>query len=104
MISSKDKDGRSAKREVTFAEEILISKSDLEEKNATINELRTKVEELKLDMDYQQRRREIKHEEKIKELTDQFKEELEHQTAKYEQLLALKNEQVHSAPLQRIGS
>jgi len=89
----KDKDGRSAKREVTFAEEILISKSDLEEKNATINELRTKVEELKLDMDYQQRRREIKHEEKIKELTDQFKEELEHQTAKYEQLLALKNEQ-----------
>jgi len=89
----KDKDGRSAKREVTFAEEILISKSDLEEKNAVINELRTKVEELKLDMDYQQRRREIKHEEKIKEMTDQFKEEMEQRAQKYEGLLALKNEQ-----------
>lgn len=57
---------------MTFAEEILISKPDLEEKNASIAELRAKVEELRLDMDYQQRRREIKHEEMVKQLTDQF--------------------------------
>eukprot|EP01012_Entosiphon_sulcatum_P014150 TRINITY_DN1923_c0_g1_i1.p1 TRINITY_DN1923_c0_g1~~TRINITY_DN1923_c0_g1_i1.p1 ORF type:complete len:1205 (+),score=349.53 TRINITY_DN1923_c0_g1_i1:90-3704(+) len=89
----KDKDGRSTRREVTFAEEILISKADLEEKNTSISELKAKVEELKLDMDYQQRRREIKHEEKIKELTDAFKEEMEKLAQKHDQLLALKNEQ-----------
>eukprot|EP01006_Ploeotia_vitrea_P032137 TRINITY_DN64396_c0_g1_i1.p1 TRINITY_DN64396_c0_g1~~TRINITY_DN64396_c0_g1_i1.p1 ORF type:complete len:1185 (+),score=181.09 TRINITY_DN64396_c0_g1_i1:77-3631(+) len=89
----KDKDGRPTKREVTFAEEILISKSDLEEKNTMITELKAKVEELKLDMDYQHRRREIKHEEKVKELTDQFKEEMEKQVGKHDTLLALKNEQ-----------
>eukprot|EP00668_Euglena_longa_P029544 GGOE01036896.1.p1 GENE.GGOE01036896.1~~GGOE01036896.1.p1 ORF type:complete len:1223 (+),score=435.55 GGOE01036896.1:45-3713(+) len=89
----KDKDGRSAKREVTFAEEILISRPDLEEKNASIAELRAKVEELRLDMDYQQRRREIKHEEMVKQLTDQFSDERDKLLAKYEQLLAIKNEQ-----------
>eukprot|EP00998_Keelungia_sp_KM082_P011069 NODE_72_length_2822_cov_65.725788_g68_i0.p1 GENE.NODE_72_length_2822_cov_65.725788_g68_i0~~NODE_72_length_2822_cov_65.725788_g68_i0.p1 ORF type:complete len:921 (-),score=372.38 NODE_72_length_2822_cov_65.725788_g68_i0:59-2716(-) len=88
----KDKDGRPTKREILFAEEILISKADLEEKNSNIGELKAKVEELKLDMDYQHRRREIKHEEKIKELTDQFKEDMEKQLQKYEALQNQKDE------------
>ena len=94
MFDFKEKDGRGpSKREVTYAEEILISKADLEEKNTWIQDLKQKVDELKIEMDYLARKRDIKHEEKIKEMQDQFKEDSEKEWAKFEALLSLKQEQ-----------
>eukprot|EP01062_Namystynia_karyoxenos_P016092 TRINITY_DN15868_c0_g1_i1.p1 TRINITY_DN15868_c0_g1~~TRINITY_DN15868_c0_g1_i1.p1 ORF type:complete len:1211 (+),score=554.97 TRINITY_DN15868_c0_g1_i1:104-3736(+) len=95
IFDVREREGRGAAkpREVTFAEEILISKADLEEKNTTIQELKQKVEELRVEMDYQARKRDIKHDEKIKEMQDQFKEDSEKQWAKFDALLNLKYEQ-----------
>lgn len=67
-----DKEGRALKRdkEATYAEEILITKSDLEEKNQVMNELRNRVNELKSENEYQMRVKEMSNSEKMKELTE----------------------------------
>lgn len=67
-----DKEGRTLKRdkETTYAEEILITKSDLEEKNQVMNELRNRVNELKTENEYQMRLKEMSHSDKMKELTE----------------------------------
>jgi WD40 repeat protein len=74
-----DREGRNLKRdkEITYAEEILITKSDLEDKNTTMAELKTRVEELKLENDYQLRLKDMTYSEKIKELTEKFIQEME---------------------------
>eukprot|EP01059_Diplonema_ambulator_P004009 TRINITY_DN13707_c0_g1_i1.p1 TRINITY_DN13707_c0_g1~~TRINITY_DN13707_c0_g1_i1.p1 ORF type:complete len:1204 (+),score=482.85 TRINITY_DN13707_c0_g1_i1:137-3748(+) len=89
----RDKDGRVAKREITYAEEILISKSDLEDKNDEIGSQRAKVEDLKLDMEYQAQKHDIQHIKEMKTMEDEHREQSERQYQKFEQLLALKNEQ-----------
>lgn len=76
-------DGRTTKRELNYAEEILISKTDLEEKNSIAASLRQTAEDLKLDMEYQEKRRGIQHEERVKDLTDHFKEESEKQATQF---------------------
>lgn len=67
-----DKEGRALKRdkETTYAEEILITKSDLEEKNQVMNELRSRVNELKTENEYQMRLKEMSNSDKMKELTE----------------------------------
>eukprot|EP00795_Rhopilema_esculentum_P004667 gene4667-20951_t len=73
-----DKEGRGKReKEVTYAEEILITKSDLEEKNALMTELKTRVEELKMENEYQLRIKDMNYNEKIKELTEKFIQEME---------------------------
>jgi len=74
-----DKEGRGVKRdkEVGWAEEILITKSDLEEKNAMMSELKTRVDELKMENGYQLRLKDMNYNEKIKELTEKFIQEME---------------------------
>ena len=74
-----DKDGRGLKREkdITFAEEVLVTKSDLEEKNTVMSELKTRVDELKMENDYQLRLKDMSYGEKIKDLTDKFLQEIE---------------------------
>ena len=74
-----DKEGRGVKREkdVGYAEEILITKSDLEEKNSMMSELKTRVEELKMENGYQLRLKDMNYNEKIKELTEKFIQEME---------------------------
>ncbi|XP_064605218.1 cilia- and flagella-associated protein 57-like [Liolophura sinensis] len=74
-----DKEGRGLKRdkEVGWAEEILITKSDLEEKNSMMAELKTRVEELKMENEYQLRLKDMNYNEKIKELTEKFIQEME---------------------------
>lgn len=75
-----DKEGRAlAKRdkEVGYAEEILITKSDLEEKNTVMAELKQRVEELKMENEYQLRLKDMNYNEKIKELTEKFIQEME---------------------------
>ncbi|XP_013398082.1 cilia- and flagella-associated protein 57 [Lingula anatina] len=74
-----DKEGRGARRdkEVGWAEEILITKSDLEEKNTMMAELKTRVDELKTENEYQLRMKDMNYNEKIKELTEKFIQEME---------------------------
>jgi cilia- and flagella-associated protein 57 len=74
-----DKEGRSIKRdkETGFAEEILITKSDLEEKNQLMVELRNRVNELKTENEYQLRLKDMSSADKMKELTEKFIQEME---------------------------
>jgi len=74
-----DKEGRGIKRdkEVGYAEEILITKSDLEEKNQMMSELKQRVDELKMENEYQLRLKDMNYNEKIKELTEKFIQEME---------------------------
>ncbi|CAL1538634.1 unnamed protein product [Lymnaea stagnalis] len=74
-----DKEGRGLKRdkEIGWAEEILITKSDLEEKNSTVADLNSRVEELKMENEYQLRLKDMTYNEKMKELTEKFIQEME---------------------------
>ena len=74
-----DKDGRVGKREkdVVYADEILVTKSDLEEKNSNMLELKARLEELKMENEYQLRLKDMNFNEKIKEVTDKYLQEIE---------------------------
>ncbi len=88
-----DKEGRTIKRdkETAYAEEILITKSDLEEKNSSMKELGNRVKELKSENEYQMRLKELSHSEKIKELTEKFIQEMESLKTKNQVLKAEKD-------------
>ena len=62
---------------MAFAEEILVTKTDLEEKTQTMTELKTKVEELTMQNEYQLRLQDLNYAEKIKEATEKFNQELD---------------------------
>ena len=87
-----DKEGRSIKRdkELGYAEEILITKTDLEEKNQLMNELRNRVNELKTESEYQLRLKEMSSADKMKELTEKFIQEMESLKTKNQVLKAEK--------------
>jgi WD40 repeat protein len=74
-----DREGRIIKRdkESGYAEEILITKTDLEEKNQMMNELKNRVNELKTENEYQMRLKEMSNADKMKELTEKFIQEME---------------------------
>lgn len=59
-------------RDIAYADEILVTKSDMEEKNALMVELKTQVEELKMENEYQLRLKDISFTEKINEMTAKF--------------------------------
>ncbi|VDP24511.1 unnamed protein product [Schistosoma mattheei] len=88
-----DREARSSKtdKENLWMEEILITKSDLEEKNSMIIELKTRIDELKLENDYQLRLKDMNYNERIKELTEKFIQEMETLKTK-NQLLKLDKE------------
>jgi len=95
IFDVKDKEGRSAKRDkemMAFAEEILVTKTDLEEKTQTMTELKTKVEELTMQNEYQLRLKDLNYSEKIKEATEKFNQELDGDKKNYELLLQAKND------------
>uniref|UniRef100_A0A7M4FJ19 Cilia and flagella associated protein 57 n=1 Tax=Crocodylus porosus TaxID=8502 RepID=A0A7M4FJ19_CROPO len=74
-----DKEGRGLKREreVGYADEVLITKADMEEKTLVMKELKSRVEELQMENMYQLRLKDMSYNEKIKELTEKFIEEME---------------------------
>lgn len=63
--------------EPVFADEILVTQSDLEDKNQLMFELKTRVEELKMENEYQLRLKDMNFAEKIKEVTEKFMQEIE---------------------------
>lgn len=96
ILDVRDKDGKTGKRDkdaIVFAEEVLITKSDLEEKKTRMAELETQVNELTLQNDYQLQLKDLNLNEKIKDITEKFTNELENDKVKFDQLLQEKNEQ-----------
>ena len=95
LFDVRDKEGRSAKRDkesMAFAEEILVTKTDLEEKTQTMVDLKTKVEELTMQNEYQLRLQDLNYSEKMKETTEKFNQELDSDKKTYELLLQAKND------------
>ncbi|KAI8611737.1 WD40-repeat-containing domain protein [Chytriomyces sp. MP71] len=75
-----DRSERGIKKEragALFSDEILITKSDLEEKTVVMAELRRSLEELKLEHEYQLRLKDMNFNEKLKELTEKYSQEIE---------------------------
>ena len=98
VFDVRDKEGRvSGKRDkelpVVFAEEVLVTKSDLEEKKSRMAELETQVNELTMQNEYQLRLKDLNLNEKVKDITEKFQIELEADKSKFEVLLQEKNEQ-----------
>jgi hypothetical protein len=60
-----------------WTDEILLTRAELEDKNALIHELKTKIEEVKVHNEFQQKLKENSYLENIKEVTDKFYQELE---------------------------
>jgi len=82
----------SGSQSLQYSEEILVTKSDLEEKHALMLELKSKVDELTLHNEYQLRLKDMNYNEKIKELTEKFTQELEQDKNRYELLREEKND------------
>ncbi|KAJ3076789.1 Cilia- and flagella-associated protein 57 [Podochytrium sp. JEL0797] len=81
-------------RNLTYSDEILITKSDLEEKTISMAELHRSLEELKLEHEYQLRLKDMNFNEKIKEKEAKYNQELMEEYEKFQGL------QVKSANLQ----
>eukprot|EP00741_Cyanophora_paradoxa_P020094 tig00021234_g19395.t1 len=96
IFDIRDKEGRARggreKEMLPYAEEILVTKSDLEEKTALMQELKTKVEELTMQNEYQLRLKDLNYNEKIKEITEKFTQELEADRQRHDHLLQEKND------------
>ncbi|XP_075952842.1 cilia- and flagella-associated protein 57 [Anarhichas minor] len=74
-----DKEGRGLKsnRQIIHTEEILITKSDLEEKTQNMLELKMRLNELQMENEYQLRLKDMNYKEKMKELSDKFTQQIE---------------------------
>ncbi|NXG56788.1 CFA57 protein, partial [Hemiprocne comata] len=80
-------------KEVEDAEEVLILRSDIEEKSQTILDLQIHVKELQTESDYQLRLKDVYCNEKIKELEENFTQEIGSLKTKYQILLTEKEKQ-----------
>eukprot|EP00163_Fabomonas_tropica_P019041 TRINITY_DN334_c0_g1_i4.p1 TRINITY_DN334_c0_g1~~TRINITY_DN334_c0_g1_i4.p1 ORF type:complete len:1057 (+),score=414.00 TRINITY_DN334_c0_g1_i4:945-4115(+) len=92
IFDVRDKDKSKQQKEIVFAEEILVTKSDLLEKTALMAELKNKVDELMMQNEYQLRLKDMTYTEKIKDITDKYTAELEGEKSHFEVLLKEKNE------------
>ncbi|XP_029007881.1 cilia- and flagella-associated protein 57 [Betta splendens] len=74
-----DKDGRGLKstKQIVHMEEILVTKSDLEEKTQNTLELKMHLEELQMENEYQLRLKDMNYNEKMKETMDKFSLQIE---------------------------
>ncbi|KAH8060930.1 hypothetical protein JL722_4220 [Aureococcus anophagefferens] len=84
QVRSRERDGTTE-----FTEEILVTKSDLEEKSNQMQQLRNKVDELVLNNEYQLRLKDMKYKERLTETSDKFTftSELQSDAQRYEQLM-----------------
>jgi cilia- and flagella-associated protein 57 len=67
-----------------WVDEALVTRAELEDRNQIVMELKTKVEELKLNNEYQIKLKDMNYSERIKEVTDKFAQELEQAKSKFE--------------------
>ncbi|CAF1015427.1 unnamed protein product, partial [Adineta ricciae] len=85
-IAKKEKD-------IIYAEEILITKSDLEEKNALIRELKQRVSELREENDYQLKVKDMTYKQRIEDLGDKLTQEMENLKMKHTVVTAEKEKE-----------
>lgn len=92
----KEKDGTNLFPErvgmTPIADEILVTSKELKEHENTMTELRNKVDELSLHNDYQLRLKVMNNEEKEKELSEEYKQKLDEEKQKYDNLYDQKRE------------
>lgn len=74
------------KREMPWAEEILVCKADLKERITLMKELSDKVEELTLHNEYQMRLKEMNYQDQIRGLNEKYNNELKADRQKFEML------------------
>ncbi|NXE28155.1 CFA57 protein, partial [Ardeotis kori] len=79
--------------EVEYAEEVLIMRSDIEEKSQAMLDLQLHVKELQTEKDYQLCLKDMYFNEKIKELEENFTEEVDSLKTKHQILQAEKEKQ-----------
>ncbi|KAJ8263115.1 hypothetical protein COCON_G00155720 [Conger conger] len=89
-IIDQERHGLKRDKAIYYSEEILITKTDLEDKNQNMLELKTRVEELKVENQFQLRLKGMDHEKEVKEMTDKFIQEIESLKTKYQVLKAEK--------------
>ena len=75
-----------------YAQEILVTRTDIEEQAAAMREMQSKVDELHIHSEYQLRLKDMDANEKIKEVTEKFTQELEQDKNRYELLREEKND------------
>ena len=95
IIDVRDKEIRAVKRDkemLPFSEEILVTKSDLEEQKQQLQELHTKTEEDESKYRYQMRNKEKEMMEQQARLTEKFQQEIDAERSKFENLLQEKND------------
>uniref|UniRef100_A0A663MD07 Cilia and flagella associated protein 57 n=1 Tax=Athene cunicularia TaxID=194338 RepID=A0A663MD07_ATHCN len=80
-------------KEVEYAEEVLIMRADIEEKSQAMLDLQIRVKELQTENDYQLRLKDMYCNEKIKELEENFTQEIGSLKTKYQILQAEKEKQ-----------
>ncbi|XP_068171387.1 cilia- and flagella-associated protein 57 [Antennarius striatus] len=76
-IINKEGRGLDSVRQIVHTEEILVAKSDLEEKAQNTLELKTRLEEMQMENEYHLRLKDMNHSEKTRELSDKFTQEIE---------------------------
>jgi WD40 repeat protein len=75
-----------------YASEILVTRTDIEEQASAMREMQSKVDELHIHSEYQLRLKDMDANEKIKEVTEKFTQELEQDKNRYELLREEKND------------
>jgi len=75
-----------------FSDEILVTRTFLDEKQANLVELERQVDELSNQIDFQLRHRDSYHKEKMAELEDKYGQEIEQERTQYELLREEKND------------
>uniref|UniRef100_A0A8B9NKF6 Cilia and flagella associated protein 57 n=1 Tax=Accipiter nisus TaxID=211598 RepID=A0A8B9NKF6_9AVES len=80
-------------KEVEYAEEVLIMRSDIEEKSQAMLDLQIRVKELQTENDYQLRLKDMYCNEKINELEENFTQEISSLKTKHQILQAEKEKQ-----------
>lgn len=105
IFEIRDKEGRSRSREAQqsmqlglnnwttsqSSDEILVTRSDLEDKTSTITELKHKVDELILQNEYQLRLKDMTFHEQLKELNERFAQEITTEKNTFEHFRVEKN-------------
>ncbi|OXA41793.1 Cilia- and flagella-associated protein 57 [Folsomia candida] len=88
-----DADGRVAKleKDLCYATEVLVTKNDLEERQVAINELKQKYAELKIEMDYALKRKDITYQEEIRDVNNKFVADIDQLKTRIEELEKLKD-------------
>lgn len=87
-----------------WAEEVLITKSELEEKKQRMSELELQVNELTMQTEYQLRLKDLHMQEKVKELTDKFTSEIDNEKQKFDLLLQVCFKYMEPVPIKYLTS